>query len=200
MLEAMNSKSLVSTSAGRGHAKHTRRHLVRSWIFRAVEVALVVFSLWLTLLAQSDTAGMLKDVILPHLLDNDFLSMFAAHAASIGSIAVKRQLRHDRRAHRAGQPAAACAVADWASMQRVVHLASCCPEHTDCAMALPRMLELFQTGTDETYRIIALDVLNAMRSEEIMQQLARCLKHEKSQRIRRLMTAILADHYGPSGD
>ncbi len=80
------------------------------------------------------------------------------------------------------------------TLQHINFFATHYGDRVDFARAVPRLLRIYETDATEGYRIMALTALHAIGDAGAMQYLREALRWERSERVRRLTLAALADY------
>lgn len=81
------------------------------------------------------------------------------------------------------------------ALQNIIYFASHHKDKADCLETVPGLLRIYEYHTDESVRVMALMALHTISDDVSMQQLQRLVKAEKSDYVRSLTLAALADHY-----
>ncbi len=80
------------------------------------------------------------------------------------------------------------------AMQHINFFATHYGDRVDFTSAVPELLRIYDADATEGYRIMALAALHAIGDEGAMQYLRQAVQWERSERVRKLTLAALADH------
>ena len=81
------------------------------------------------------------------------------------------------------------------ALQHIIFFATNYRDNVDLTNAAVKVLDLYETGTDDTHRTLALMALHAIGNEYTMNRLSETVQWESSKRIQQLTLAVLADYY-----
>ena len=81
------------------------------------------------------------------------------------------------------------------TLQHIIFFGTHYPEHFDFTNAAVKVLALYERPDDDTHRILALMAMHAIANEHTMDRLREVVDWERSERVRQLARAVLADYY-----
>ena len=81
------------------------------------------------------------------------------------------------------------------AMRNMIYFMTFYPAEADFRRASPRALQIYLRDRDEGRRVLALATLSAIGGDEALRRVAYELRHERSERVRRLATAAVNVHF-----
>ena len=82
------------------------------------------------------------------------------------------------------------------AMRNIIHFAKNYGDQVDFHSGVDELYGIYRFSRNETERIYALTALHAIGQDDTMRQLARDVKYEGSERIRRMLVAVVNDYFG----
>lgn len=81
------------------------------------------------------------------------------------------------------------------ALQHIIYLSTNHGDDYDFALAVPRIMEIYESQADEAYRVMALVALHAIGDPGSMEHLQERVETEPSKRVRWLTQMVLKDYY-----